>query len=237
MGDASASSFSGLRHYEKKGAMTLANRRGEKMRKYDLILFDLDGTLIDTSQGIFHSVRYAEKKMGLPPADAEALRFFLGPPPTAMYKKIYGLDDAAAQKATSYHREYGKAKAVYEAVPYAGIELLLKGLREKGYRLAVATLKRQDIAEEILELCGLERYFHEIAGMDEGETYTKARIIERIIGQLGEKTSSLIVGDTVYDEAGAKEAGIAFLGVSYGFGFREGEGLCACPLDIWKYIE
>lgn len=206
------------------------------MHNYNLIIFDLDGTLLDTSEGIFNSVRYAEKKMGLLPVSAEKLSLFAGPPPTAMYKKVYGLDDTAARKAAFYHREYSIEKAVYQAVPYIGMDILLTRLREKGCQLAVATLKRQDVAEKILGICGFRQYFNLIAGMDGQENFTKALIIETIVEKLGTKKSALMIGDTVFDETGAKEAGIDFLGVSYGFGFSEDEKFCRDPLDIWKRI-
>jgi len=202
------------------------------MPKYNLIIFDLDGTLLDTSEGIYKSVRYAETKMGFLPIDEQKLHFFIGPPPVEMYKKIYGVDDATAQKATSYHREYGRTKAIYEAIPYKNIRFLLAKLCEKSYKLAVATLKQQEIAETLLEMYDLKKYFNIIVGMNAQETYTKSFLIEQAIKKAGTNNAAVMIGDTVYDEAGAREVGIDFISVSYGFGFSNAEALCSEPLEI-----
>ena len=82
--------------------------------KYQLIIFDLDGTLLDTSPGIYNSVRYAEKQMGFAPIPDEQLREFVGPPPKQMYMRKYGVDEETALAAVRWHREYGREKAVYE---------------------------------------------------------------------------------------------------------------------------
>ena len=190
-------------------------------KKYKLMIFDLDGTLLDTSQGIFHSVRYAEEKMGLEPIAEENLRKFLGPPPADMYKKLYGLNDEEKLEAVGYHREYGRSKAIYEAKLYDGVTETLARLSAQGYILAVATMKRQDIAEKILSLYGIESYFAHIAGMNYAETDTKAGLIKRVctLEHIVPGDAVLMVGDSQYDFAGASEAGVDFLGVSYGYGF------------------
>ena len=119
--------------------------------KYELIIFDLDGTMLDTSPGIFNSVRYAEKKMGFKPIDENQLASFVGPPPKEMYMKTYNVDEETAMQAAKYHREYGREKAVFEASVYNGIPELLNSLKKSGVKLAVATLKSQTIAEKILK--------------------------------------------------------------------------------------
>lgn len=191
-------------------------------KKYRLIIFDLDGTLLDTSQGIFNSVRYAEEKMGLEPIAEEDLRKFAGPPPAEMYKKLYGLNDELSLKAAAYHREYGRSKAVYEAKLYSGVDETLADLSKRGHILAVATLKRQDIAERILAIYGIDGYFSKIAGMNHAETDTKSGLIKCVcaLENIVPGDEVLMVGDSQYDYEGAKEAGVDFLGVSYGYGFE-----------------
>lgn len=187
--------------------------------KYELMIFDLDGTLLDTSPGIFNSVRYAEKKMGFEPIPDERLREFVGPPPREMYKKIYGVDEDTALQAAKYHREYGRTKAIYEASVYPGIEETLKILKDAGMKLAVATLKSQKIAENILENFELLQYFDSVVGMDESETMTKYKTILKVIEETETTGKAVMVGDSQYDLDGAEEAGVDFIAVLYGFGF------------------
>lgn len=192
-------------------------------RKYELILFDLDGTLLDTSLGIFNSVRYAEKEMGFAPISSSRLAEFVGPPPKSMYMKMYGVEEEVALLAAQKHREYGRTKAVFEATVYPGIIDLLKCLKKQGYKLGVCTLKSQKIAETILQNFGLSQYFDTIVGMDEKESLTKSRTIQMAIKETNTTGRALMVGDSQYDYEGAIETRIDFIGVVYGFGLKKEE--------------
>ena len=188
-------------------------------KQYELIIFDLDGTLLDTSEGIFNSVRYAEKCMGFEPISDVRLREFVGPPPKSMYMQVYGANEEDAVLATQKHREYGKTKAIYEAKVYSGMEKTLQILKSQGYKLAVATLKSQKIAEVVLENFKLAKYFDVIIGMNESENLTKCMTIQMAIEQTQTTGWTLMVGDSQYDYDGAKEAEVDFVGALYGFGF------------------
>lgn len=192
-------------------------------KKYNLIIFDLDGTLLDTSLGIFNSVRYAEKMMNFEPIKDEVLKKFVGPPPKEMYKKIYNVSENEALLAAKYHREYGKTQAIYEAKVYPKVIEVLNSLKKDKIILAVATLKSQNIAEKILQHFGLNKFFDVIVGMDEKETLTKADTIKIVMENVRIKDNVLMIGDSKYDKLGADEVGIDFLGVSYGFGFNKME--------------
>lgn len=192
-------------------------------KQYELVLFDLDGTLLDTSPGIFNSVRYAESQMGLTPIPNERLKEFVGPPPKKMYAQVYGLEEGCALLAAQKHREYSREKAIYEAKAYPGIENLLAKLKAQGYKLGVTTLKSQPIAETILEHYGLGRYFDVIIGMDAQESLTKCKTIQLAIEKTNTTGKVVLIGDSQYDYDGAQEAGADFIGVLYGFGFRLGE--------------
>lgn len=189
-------------------------------KKYNLIIFDLDGTLLDTSLGIFNSVRYAEKMMNFEPIKDEVLKKFVGPPPKEMYKKIYNVSENEALLAAKYHREYGKTQAIYEAKVYPKVIEVLNSLKKDKIILAVATLKSQNIAEKILQHFGLNKFFDVIVGMDEKETLTKADTIKIAMEKVGIKDNVLMIGDSIYDKIGAMEVGIDFIAVSYGFGFN-----------------
>ena len=188
-------------------------------RKYELITFDLDGTLLDTSPGIFNSVRYAEEQLDLAPISDEKLKEFVGPPPKEMYMKIYGLDEETAYKAAQKHREYGRNRAIYEARLYPGIKELLETLKIQNYKLAVSTLKAQGIAEAVLANFGIAEYFDTIVGMDSEESMTKCMTIKEAIKKTDTKGNVLMVGDSIYDYEGACQVATDFVGVLYGFGF------------------
>lgn len=190
------------------------------IKKYDIILFDLDGTLLDTSRGIYNSVRYAEKNMNLEPIPNSQLYRFVGPPPAAMYQEVYGISEEEARMATMYHREYGKEFAIYEAEVYEGMIDCLKQLRNEGFLLGVATLKNEGIAKKILSNFQIAKYFDVICGMNEEESLSKVDVIRNAKHKLGQG-NAILIGDTMYDFNGAKEAGIDFLAVLYGFGFSK----------------
>lgn len=212
------------------------------IKKYELIIFDLDGTLLDTSKGIFNSVRYTEKQLHLNHIEDYLLKEFVGPPPKLMYMKYYGLSENEALIAVEKHREYGRTKGIYEAKQYAGITETLINLKKNGYKLAVATLKSQDIAEKILKNFNLKEYFNCIFGMDCKETLTKSMIIRNAIKECKcVDTLTVMVGDTQSDFLGASETGIDFVGVKYGFGFRNNSEfykfpIIDYPIDLLKLL-
>lgn len=193
------------------------------MNKYNVVLFDLDGTLLDTSKGIFNSVRYAEKKMNFTPVDDEVLNNFIGPPPIKSYMENHKVSRLQAEQATAYHRQYGAEHGIYEADVYDGINDLLKKLKEKGIKLGVCTLKRQDIAEKVLQNFFLYDFFDVIVGIDKQESLTKKDTIDIALDKLkfDNRQNVVLVGDSQYDADGANQAGVDFLGVLYGFGLAK----------------
>lgn len=209
-------------------------------KQYELILFDLDGTLLDTSPGIFNSVRFAEQQLGFSPIPDAQLHVFVGPPPKQMYQKVYGVDEDTALKATGFHRQYSREKAIYEATVYPGMEETLKTLKEQGFKLAVATLKGQKIAEKVLQIHGLSDFFDSIVGMDEAESFTKCKTIQVAMEKTNTSGNALMVGDSEYDYIGACEAGVDFVGAAYGFGINEGETrfpLVREPLQLLDFVD
>lgn len=188
------------------------------MAKYETIIFDLDGTLLDTSPGIFNSVRFAEQQLGFAPIPDDQLRVFVGPPPKQMYQKVYGVSEETAAVATGFHRQYSREKAIYEATIYPGMKETLTALKQQGYKLAVATLKGQKIAEKVLQIHELYDFFDSIVGMDEVESFTKCKTIQVAIEQTNTTGKVLMVGDSEYDYVGACEAKVDFVGAVYGFG-------------------
>ena len=212
------------------------------MRNFKSIIFDLDGTLLDSSLGIFNSVRYAEKMMGLEKISDSRLKQFVGPPPKKMYAAVYNLNEEDALKCAKYHREYGRNYGACESTKYEGLVALLETLKSKNYKLSVATLKSQNIAESVLEYHGIKKYFDAVIGMDAKESLTKAKTIEMAMESVGvlEKEKTLMVGDSQYDLDGAKECGVKFVAALYGFGFDKevvGENVYACINKISELLK
>lgn len=200
------------------------------MHDYKVIVFDLDGTLLNTSKGIFNSVRYAAQQLGLKQLEEYELKKFVGPPPTESYRKVYNLSEEQAKQAASLHRKYGLEKAVYEAEHYDGIQPFLQKLKLESKYLAVATLKREDIAKKVLNHFGLGEYFDTIVGIDVGESLTKADTIGIVKKRLNlSDEPTVLIGDSPYDAVGAQEAGVDFIGVTYGFGFSDENEVAQYP--------
>ena len=105
------------------------------------ILFDLDGTITDSSEGITKSVQHALKKLGIEENDQAMLRRFIGPPLDESFEKFYGFDKEKALKAVDYYRERYSDKGIYENVLFDGIADMLEGLKSDGYIVALATCK------------------------------------------------------------------------------------------------
>ena len=193
---------------------------------YKAILFDLDGTLTDSGEGITKSVQYALEKLGKPEPDLTKLRRFVGPPLKKQFQEYAGLDEKEADLAVAYYRERYVPVGLYENAPYEGIEQVLANLKRKKYILAVASSKPEAFVEIVLERFGLAPYFDMAVGsaMD-GSLVEKADIIREVLRRLKDEyrihaDSVVMVGDTKYDVEGAREAGLACIAVSYGYGER-----------------
>lgn len=191
---------------------------------YDVILFDLDGTLTDSGLGITNSVAYSLKKYGIEVADRAELYKFIGPPLKESFEKYYGFSAEELKKAVEYYREYYTDKGMFENSVYEGIEELLKEIRKAGKMAVVATSKPEIFARKILEHFGLAKYFSYIVGANMDETRTKKdEVISYVLEScdIPDKSKVLMIGDREHDILGAKRNGLDSLGVLFGFGNRE----------------
>ncbi len=194
------------------------------MKKYSTILFDLDGTVVDSGEGVTNSVIYALDKFGIKVEDKTTLKRFIGPPLVYSFKTFYGFDDEKAIKAIEYYREYYTSKGIFEGYIYEGIENLLIELKNAKKRLILATSKPELFAKQILDRANLSKYFDFIAGatMDEKTRNTKEDVLEYAIKEANVDTSSsIMIGDRFYDIEGAKTFGIPCIAVLYGYGNRQ----------------
>ncbi|MGN0458466.1 MAG: HAD family hydrolase [Eubacterium sp.] len=191
------------------------------MKNYGVILFDLDGTLTDSSPGIINSIIYALDKYGISVEDTSNLRKFLGPPLHESFKEFYGFDDEKAMEAVKYYREYFSTKGLLENQVYDGIPELLQSLADNGKRLILATSKPQQFTDRIMKHFDLEKYFEFVAGSNmDGTRSKKAEVIEYALNkcQITDKSKVVMVGDRKHDIIGAKAVGIDSIGVEYGYG-------------------
>ncbi len=191
------------------------------MRRFDTILFDLDGTLTDNGEGITNSVAYALRKFGITPPPREELNKFVGPPLRDRFVELY-VGEAQGDLAVEYYREYFRPHGIFENVVYDGVPQMLAALKEAGCTLAIATSKPEIFAKKIAEHFDLAQYFTVIAGSNlEGTRIKKADVIRYCLELLGKPDRVLMVGDREHDILGAKAVGLPAVGVTYGYGSRE----------------
>lgn len=189
------------------------------MQKYRYILFDLDGTLIYSHEGIFRCFRHALKEMGREEPSLEDLHKCIGPPLEYSFENFFNMDEETAVLATVKYRERYATLGVLENEPIEGVLEGLKRLKEKGYVLAMATSKPQRFAQQISQRWGFSPYLSVVVGCGlDGSFPTKASVIEEVLRRLNApKEACLMVGDRKYDVEGARETGLdcALLKVGY----------------------
>ena len=200
------------------------------------LLFDLDGTLTESGEGIIRSVQYALEKMGKPETDVQKLRSFIGPPLIPQFMSFSGMTREEAGQAVQFYRERYSTTGVFENRPYPGIPEMLQTLTDRGYVLSVASSKPEHYVRQILEHFGLTPFFHEIVGanMDEKRT-EKADVIEEALKRLGlsdQRDRAIMVGDKEHDVLGAQKAGIPCVAVTYGYGSEKELG----QVSPWRLV-
>ena len=182
------------------------------------ILFDLDGTLTDSGEGIINCAILALEHFGLPIPTREEMRVFVGPPLHESFIN-HGVPADRAEEAIRIYRSRYIPIGKFENTPYPGIREMLEGLKAAGHKLFVATSKPEAMSIEILEHFDLARYFDQICGasMDTSRS-SKEAVIEYLLHQNGKADNMIMVGDTKFDVLGAKAHGIPTIGVSWGYG-------------------
>ena len=185
------------------------------------ILFDLDGTLTDSGEGIINCAILALEHFGCPIPSREAMRVFVGPPLHESFIR-HGVPADKAEEAVAVYRSRYIPIGAYENTPYPGIRELLETLKAEGHTLYVATSKPEGMSVDILTHFDLARYFDRICGasMDTSRS-NKEAVIAYLIEQNGRSDNMVMVGDTKFDVLGAKHHGIPCIGVSWGYGTVE----------------
>ena len=191
------------------------------MKNYEIIIFDLDGTLSNSKEGITKSVQYALSKLGIIEENLDSLEHFIGPPLKDEMIRTYKVSEEEAEKAVAYYRERYVPKGIYETEIYPGTEEMLSNLKSSGKRIALATSKPQQMAEEVLQYLKIERYFDSVMGAElTGPRQSKRAVLEALLeeSKIKDKEKCIMIGDTCYDIDGAKAVGLDSAGVAYGFG-------------------
>lgn len=188
---------------------------------YEYILFDLDGTLTNPAEGITNSVAYALNKYGISVDDKKSLYKFIGPPLADSFQRFYGFSQEQSLKAVKYYREYFSVKGIFENEIFKDTQKLLSTLKKAGKHVILATSKPDEYALQILQHFDISQYFDftACATMDEKRN-NKADVIKYAIEGYPVKdlSKAIMVGDREHDILGANQAGMASVGVLYGFG-------------------
>lgn len=182
------------------------------------VLFDFDGTLFDTIEGITKCVQYALSKHGIA-FELDALRCFAGPPLGEKFQEVYGVSPDLAEQLVMDYRERYVPIGIYESRVFPGIGNLLTHLRSAGCKLGLATSKPQEMAEQLLQRAGLLDRFDAIVGSHPGRKDDKKWMVIAQAMALceAEPESTVLVGDTKYDAIGAAHCKIPCIGVAWGY--------------------
>jgi phosphoglycolate phosphatase len=201
--------------------------------RWSCILFDLDGTILDSAPGITETLAYMFQTLDRPvPSHSELLRY-VGPPILDSVRDLAGMTPEQSQEALEVYRERYLERGALESTVYPGIPPLLRQIHESPIPLSLATSKPELPATKMLNLAGLTRYFDVIAGASEDEVRSrKADVVAEALKRLeslGADTSNpVMVGDREHDVSGAAEHDIPTIFVSWGYGKpAESEGTIA----------
>lgn len=191
--------------------------------KYQVVLWDLDGTLTDPKEGITKSVQYALEKLNAPVPTQDELEWVIGPALSKSFEILLkSTDETLVSKALEFYRERYREKGMYENKIYPGIPELLQDLKEAGCLNVLATSKPKPFAEEILRHFNLSRQFHLIMGSNfNGELVDKGDLIQEILRRLPQDISwkqTVMIGDRRFDIEGARRNGLDVISVAYGYG-------------------
>ncbi len=206
------------------------------MKKWEqnIIIFDLDGTLTDSAEGIFRCAQYMQEKMGMPVWTQAQLNFMIGPPLAHSFGNVMGMDAAQTEQAISIFRERYFTLGLFENRVYDGIKETLEQLKNMGKRLAVATSKHHSTAIRILEHFQLAAYFELICGDEPGAGRdNKTKVIAYALEQMHAHADDVVmVGDRKYDIEGAHALGLPAIGVLYGYGSAEEFAQCHADATV-----
>ncbi len=188
--------------------------------KYKAVLFDFDGTIADTGEGIFSSVRYAISESGFPPLDDARIRTFIGPPVFDSFRRECGMNDEEGRNAVEKYREAYSAGGIFQFRLYDGIAELIKELKKNGIRVGIASSKPEKFLIRIIDYLDFNDLIDFIsAPVDDATPQNKSALILNAVREFDvNKNEVLMVGDRMFDINGADKAGVESVGVTFGYG-------------------
>ena len=191
---------------------------------YEYIFFDLDGTLTDSKEGIFNCLRYAFERLGDSAPEEDVLRKFIGPPLQDSLMRYCGYDEEKSLRAIELFRERYTPIGKFENAAAPGMAEVCRRLKEKGYRLAVASSKPESMCVPICERFGFAVSMETIVGSAPGKDWEKVDVVREAMRRMGLTEADahriLMVGDRKFDVLGARACGIDCVGVEF-FGDAE----------------
>ncbi len=195
---------------------------------YQTLLFDLDGTLTDSKEGIINCVIYALDYYGITNRSDSFLNQFIGPPLTQSFQQFCGFDEEKAKEAAAKYRERFSTIGLFENRPYEGAVDMLRELKQAGKTIALATSKPEVFMKKIIARYGLAPYIdHPVGATLDDSRSKKSDVILEALRQCGitteeQKKNCLMIGDRFHDIRGAKETNLDSLGCAWGYA-KEGE--------------
>ncbi|HJJ34018.1 MAG TPA: HAD hydrolase-like protein [Methanocorpusculum sp.] len=188
---------------------------------YALCIFDLDGTLLDTIDGLLDSINYTMEKHGASPLQRSELKRLMGTPIQDIFRIVYHLEGQENADAVEIFRNHNRDNPGCVSV-YPGMDELLSDLQKAGCRVALSTMKPKETAERMLIDAGLIQYFDLVMGKGDNAAVSKASMVNDALSSFHLSPSEAVfVGDSEHDRLGAEMTGIDFVGVTYGYGFCE----------------
>jgi phosphoglycolate phosphatase len=185
------------------------------------IIFDLDGTISNSSEGIIATIRATFKHYGLPELSDDTIKKYIGPPAEETFARY--LPKEKIPQAVEFYRKVYKESGIMKNEMYAGIDKLLVHLRSNGHKTYVATTKEVNASKQILKDFGIFDLFDGVYGVNIAEgLFTKTDVLKRLFAETAaDKNDSILIGDTIYDADGAHDVGIKVAIVLYGFGTKQ----------------
>ena len=189
------------------------------------LLFDFDGTIAETGEGVKKSFQYALEQMGRPVPTFEELDACIGPPLQDSFRDFFGMNEEETEEAVRLYRQRYTKTGIYEVGLYSGLTEALTELKRRGFTLAVASCKPEVMVKKILSYFGIESFFATAVGSNlDGTRSTKKAVIDEALRRLNlsaDRSQVVYIGDRKYDIIGARQCGLASIGVTYGYGSFE----------------